>query len=220
MAAEEVAAAAGATGGLLGGLGSVLGSVFSYKSDFANAQMAWNNYQQEQNVFDYQRKLQRELFYREDNAMQRRVADLKAAGLSPALAYGGSGAGAGAPISVKAPKMEMAQRQFPRAITSTALAMQDLMIQSAQYDLLRQQVKNAKVINDTNSWDLKVAKDSGLPVRNTSAVGKVVRDVKSLVGKRADEIEQGFSKDHPTLYQLYQKVKKAHNERKKFDYQW
>lgn len=38
--------------------------------------------------FDYQKSLQQEVFNREDNAVQRRMADLKAAGLNPNLASG------------------------------------------------------------------------------------------------------------------------------------
>lgn len=48
--------------------------------------------------FDYQRALQQEIFNREDTAVQRRMADLKAAGLNPNLAAG-SAAGAGAVVS-------------------------------------------------------------------------------------------------------------------------
>lgn len=47
--------------------------------------------------FDYQKSLQRDVFAREDNAVQRRMKDLEAAGLNPNLAAG-SAAGAGAVV--------------------------------------------------------------------------------------------------------------------------
>nr|WAE43601.1 MAG: DNA pilot protein [Microviridae sp.] len=61
------------------------------------------NVEAQQKNLAYQMGLQQQIFGREDDAVQRREADLEAAGLSPTLAAG-SAAGAGAVISTSAPQ--------------------------------------------------------------------------------------------------------------------
>ena len=65
------------------------------------------NYMAQKSQASYQKDMQKKAWEREDNAVQRRKADLLAAGLSPVLAAG-SAATTMAPIRIEAPQMDTA----------------------------------------------------------------------------------------------------------------
>lgn len=92
----------------LTGIGTIIGGVGSFASGIANSiigsKYAKKNYELARDMANYQKELNRTIMQREDNAVQRRSADIKASGGNPALAYMNGVSGAGAGGSVSAPK--------------------------------------------------------------------------------------------------------------------
>lgn len=102
----------------------------------------YQNYQLQQHQFDYAKNLQGQIFGREDNSIQRRVADLLAAGLSPVLAAG-QGAGTGGIVSTSAPQMDKLQMTEAALAAMSLLKMDTDITQTRKStELIQQQIDN------------------------------------------------------------------------------
>ena len=97
-----------------------------------NMALGWKqgkkNYKLQKKMFEYQKGVQQTTWQREDNAVQRRVADLRAAGLSPVLAAG-QGASAGQVVATTTP-----QREYPQ-MSENALNMLALVKMKKDIDI-------------------------------------------------------------------------------------
>lgn len=143
-----------------GGLG-LIGNILGYGAEKEQAEL---NYRLGMENLQYQKDLQQKIFEREDNAVQRRMADLEKAGLSKTLAAG-SAAGAGAVVHTQAPQKRQdfdrlsKMFDFQQTLMNTInikKAQADVNATNAQAELIKQQAENAKTEKLSKLQDIKL----------------------------------------------------------------
>ncbi len=128
---------------ILNPIGSIVNTWSTVKGVVENKRVNDLNYNLQLDNLAYQKDLQKLMFKREDNAVQRRVSDLRKAGLSPTLAAGSS-AGAGSVISTVAPqKLSNLNGYLALAQVGTMIANQQKA--QTEADIARQQLKQVKL---------------------------------------------------------------------------
>ena len=149
------------------------------KTNQANKDIANQNLQFQNENLQYQKDLQKQIFAREDNAVQRRVDDLVAAGLSPTLAAG-SAANAGQAIETQALHNDYSPKTMPTYGLSSMIgagldalkAVGELNRQKAEIDYLQNQSKNVqadtanKLIFGENADEWYKLRNYGLDLKN------------------------------------------------------
>lgn len=144
----------------------------------SNVTAARNLEFQQQNL-DYQKAMQRMAWSREDNAVQRRVADMRAAGINPVLAAGGA-AQSSAPITVTTPQADF------KPVGVNALGMRATMAQIAQTE---EQAKLTAVETEKKKFALDYFKEAKIPEEAMDIWGKRIAELlKALTGNAGGSI--------------------------------
>lgn len=133
----------------LAGIGSIISGIggigIGIANSVQNAEINKKNYELQKDWQNYQKQLQREIFQREDSAIQRRASDISAAGGNPAMAWEtGNGAGAGSIVDTSAP--QQAPYDYSQLMNSSLSMFAGGLKQFQEARLMDAQIKNLNAV--------------------------------------------------------------------------
>lgn len=133
----------------LAGIGSIISGIggigIGIANSVTNAEINKKNYELQKDWQNYQKQLQREIFQREDSAIQRRAFDIAAAGGNPAIAWEtGNGAQAGSIVDTSAP--QQAPLDYSQLMNSSLAMFAGGLKQFQEARLIDAQIKNLNAV--------------------------------------------------------------------------
>lgn len=164
----------GILGGILGAGSAIASTAMGAVGSAKQNKIDQMNFGLQKEAFDWQKSAQYTTWAREDSAVRRRMADLKAAGINPILAAGQSAASS-APVKLGAPQREYhgADRAIAGMQTAMSLMQQKAEIgrTAAQTKLLQTQKDQEEIKNNfmtrSNPLSLQSQRMEVLYDRNT-----------------------------------------------------
>lgn len=145
------------------------------------------NYASQQEAYQTSKDYQKKTWKREDNAVQRRVADLKKAGINPMLAAGQS-AQAGSPIHLNAPQFDP---NIGDSVTKAGNLM-GLMSQKKNLAIQDQEIKNLwydELIKKTQYQAARDAQEERIYFRDVGKAGLWELEAERIKAEKKAEIE-------------------------------
>ena len=170
--------------------GAVLNAGIDIWKTNESANFENRNYEFQRENFDYQKALQQKIFEREDTAVQRRRADLEAAGLNPNLAAG-SPAGAGSVVSTTAPRRDSSWLDKLKFNIDFFNSIEDMRQKRLQTEIMREKKTSATNDATASAYYRDMAQVTSLAMQRQDVLNQILYRYQS--GLIADDELRNYS---------------------------